>query len=173
MSLSRVCDPRDCSLPGSSAHGIFQARILEWVALSFSRRSSQPRDQTQVSRVVGRRFTVWVTGEVTSTNLPLNMKPPWSLLVLSLVVRPTVAPPCLNKVTYLHWGRLSFFSAWARTTPYSLGAETWEGVRHLSLSLSLPLPLIVFPFPGVWEPEQLPSCRAPFLPGLINSSPDA
>ena len=35
-----LCDPMDCSLPGSSVHGIFQARILEWVAISFSRRSS-------------------------------------------------------------------------------------------------------------------------------------
>ena len=41
-----LCDPMDCSLPGSSVHGIFQARILEWVAISFSRGSSQPRDQT-------------------------------------------------------------------------------------------------------------------------------
>ena len=39
-----LCDPMDCSLPGSSIHGILQARILEWVAVSFSRRSSQPRD---------------------------------------------------------------------------------------------------------------------------------
>ena len=46
----------DCSLPGSSAHGIFQARILEWVAISFSRGSSQPRDWTQVSRIVSRCF---------------------------------------------------------------------------------------------------------------------
>ena len=44
----------DCSPPGSSVHGIFQARILEWVAISFSRRSSQPRDWTRVSRIVGR-----------------------------------------------------------------------------------------------------------------------
>jgi len=47
----------DCSLPGSSVHGIFQARVLEWVAISFSRGSSQPRDQTQVSHIVGRHFT--------------------------------------------------------------------------------------------------------------------
>ena len=53
----------DCSLRGSSVHGIFQARILEWVAISFSRRSSQPRDRTKVSRVVSRRFTVWATRE--------------------------------------------------------------------------------------------------------------
>ena len=54
-----LCDPMDYSLPGSSVHGIFQAKILEWVAISFSRRSSQPRDRTQVSRFVGRRFTIW------------------------------------------------------------------------------------------------------------------
>ena len=44
-----------------SVHGIFQARGLEWVAISFSRRSSQPRDRTQVSRIVGRHFTIWAT----------------------------------------------------------------------------------------------------------------
>ena len=43
----------------------FQARILEWVAIAFSRRSSQPRDWTWVSRIVGRRFTIWATREVT------------------------------------------------------------------------------------------------------------
>ena len=67
MSLScvRLCDPMDCSLPGSSAHGIFQAVVLEWIAISFSRGSSQPRDRTLVSRIVDRCFPVWATGEVT------------------------------------------------------------------------------------------------------------
>ena len=51
-----LCNPMDCSLPGSSVHEIFQARILEWVAISFSRGSSQSRDQTRVSRIVGRCF---------------------------------------------------------------------------------------------------------------------
>ena len=46
----------DCSLPGSSVHGIFQARVLEWVAISFSRGSSWPRDRTWVSCIAGRRF---------------------------------------------------------------------------------------------------------------------
>ena len=46
QSCPTLCDPMDCSLPGSSVHKIFQARILEWVAISFSRGSSQPRDQT-------------------------------------------------------------------------------------------------------------------------------
>ena len=65
-SLSHVmtlCDPMDCSLPGSSVHGIFQARVLEWVATSFSRGSSRPRDRTWVSRIAGRCFTIWATRE--------------------------------------------------------------------------------------------------------------
>ena len=58
QSCLTLWDTMDCSLPGSSIHGIFQARILEWVAISFSRRSFRPRDWTQVSCIVGRCFTV-------------------------------------------------------------------------------------------------------------------
>ena len=56
-------DPMDYSLPGSSVHGILQARILGWVAIPFSREFSQPRDQTWVSHIAGRFFTVWATRE--------------------------------------------------------------------------------------------------------------
>ena len=60
-SVAQLCptllDPMDCSLPGS-IHRIFQARILQWVAISFSRVSSQPRDQTLVSCIAARRFTI-------------------------------------------------------------------------------------------------------------------
>ena len=58
-----LCDPMDCSPPGSSVHGILKARILERVAISFSRGSSQPRDQTQVFRIAGRHFNLWATRE--------------------------------------------------------------------------------------------------------------
>ena len=54
-------DPLDHSPPGSSVHGILQARLLEWVAISFARGSSQPRDQTLVSWIAGRFFTIWAT----------------------------------------------------------------------------------------------------------------
>ena len=64
QSCPTLCDPMDCSLPGSSIHGIFQAIVLEWIAISFSRGSSQPRDRTQVSCIVDRHFTVWATREV-------------------------------------------------------------------------------------------------------------
>ena len=56
----------DCSLPSSYVHGIFQAIVLEWIAISFSRGSSWPRDQTQVSHIVERRLTIWATREVKS-----------------------------------------------------------------------------------------------------------
>ena len=61
QSYPTLCYPMDCSPPGSSVHGVFQARILEWVAISFSRGSSQPRNRTQVSRIAGRCFHLWAT----------------------------------------------------------------------------------------------------------------
>ena len=63
-SRSVVSNPMDCRLPCSSIHGIFQARVLEWVAISFSRGSSRPRDRTRVSHIVGRHFTICATREV-------------------------------------------------------------------------------------------------------------
>ena len=53
--------PMDCSPPGSSVHGILQAKILEWVAIPFSRGSSQPRDQIQISCIAGEFFIIWTT----------------------------------------------------------------------------------------------------------------
>ena len=64
QSCLTLCNPMECSLPGSSVHGILQARILEWVAIPFSRGSSQPREWTWVSCTTGRFFTVWATREV-------------------------------------------------------------------------------------------------------------
>ena len=61
QSCLTLCDPMVCSPPGSSAHGILQARKLQWVAISFSGGPSQPRDWTRVSHIVGRRFNVWAT----------------------------------------------------------------------------------------------------------------
>jgi len=58
QSCPTLCDLMDCSLPGSSVHGIFQAIVLEWDAISFSRGSSQPRDRTPVFLIVDRRFTI-------------------------------------------------------------------------------------------------------------------
>ena len=61
QSFPTLCEPMDCTV-----HGILQARILDWVAFLFSRGSSQPRDQTQVSRIAHRFFTSWARREALS-----------------------------------------------------------------------------------------------------------
>ena len=79
QSCLTLCDPVDCSLPGSSAHGILHARILEWVAISFSRGSSRPKDWTCISCIADGFFTVWATKET-----PYWCKPvinSWSLIL--------------------------------------------------------------------------------------------
>ena len=72
--MSHSCDPVDCSLPGSSVHGILQARILEWVAISFSRGSSRPGDQTQVSCIAGGFFSSWAIREALTFSINNSIK---------------------------------------------------------------------------------------------------
>ena len=64
------CDSMDYSLPSCSAHGILEARVLEWVTISFSRESSWPRDRTWVSLIAGRFITVWTTRQHLSVIIP-------------------------------------------------------------------------------------------------------
>ena len=85
LSCVRLCDPMDCSLPGSSVHGIFQEIVLEWIAISFSRGSSWPRDRTRVSCIVDRHFTIWATREVT--------KESWVLKNWTVVLEKTLESP--------------------------------------------------------------------------------
>ena len=74
--------PMNYSPPGSSVHGIFQVIILEWVAIPFSRGSSWPREQIQVSCTAGRFFTIWATREVLTQNLTLCLS---SCMLYSIV----------------------------------------------------------------------------------------
>ena len=69
QSCLTLWDPMDCSQPGSSVHGIPQASILAWVAIPFSRGSSQPRDGAQFSHIAGRFFTSWATREATAMQM--------------------------------------------------------------------------------------------------------
>ena len=90
-SCPTLCDPMDCSLPSSSVHGTFTAKILEWVAISFSRESSLPRDRTHVSSLAGRFFTIEPPGKPNKTSWrevaqscltlwdPMDCSPPGSL----------------------------------------------------------------------------------------------
>ena len=109
--VSDCCDAMDCSPPGSSVHGILQARILEWVAIPFSRGSSQPRDRTHVSCIAGRFFTAEPPGKTHITELLL-------LLLLSrfshvrLCATPETAahqaPLSLGFSRQEHWSGLPF-----------------------------------------------------------------
>ena len=94
VSQVRLSDPMDYRLPDSSVHGILQARILKWVAISFFRGSSRPRDWTQVSCVAGGFFTIWATGKLsickTAQRIWLSpgggTKGPWLCLVAKLLL---------------------------------------------------------------------------------------
>ena len=105
-----LCDPMDCSPPGSSVNGILQARILESVAMPSSRGSSQPRDQTRVSHIAGgsptlqadlphcRRISHIALGSPTLQVDPLPSEPPGNLLL-----RLTHSKPFLWPVKYETW----------------------------------------------------------------------
>ena len=131
-------DPMDCNLPGSSVHWILQARILEWVAISSSRGSSQPKDQTHVSCIAGGFFTVWATA-LLSRPMPVQTS-----LIPALV-------PSVSESLSCVW---LFANPWigAHQAPPSMGfpnQEYWSG---------LPFPSSGdLPNPGV--EHGLPHCR--------------
>ena len=82
--MSDSLKPHEHSLPGSSVHGILWARMLEWVAIPFSRGSSRPRDQTQVSCIAGRFPTIWATREAFLMGFLCGL-PQWASLLAQTV----------------------------------------------------------------------------------------
>ena len=101
QSCPTLCNPMDYSQSGSSVHEILQARILEWVATPFSRRSSIPRDQTQVSCTVGRFFTMWAPREVQA----------WVTLSCFTACL-LILKNCTLKKIYCNFGSWLFFHMW-------------------------------------------------------------
>ena len=112
-----LCNPMDCSPPGSSVHG----RILEWGAIPFSRGCSRPRDQTGVSCIVGRFFTIWVTREalvlpydratavfsIYLSELKTYLHTKMFILALLVIAKTCKQPKCsvgecINKRWYIH-----------------------------------------------------------------------
>ena len=102
QSCPTLCDPMDCSPPGSSVHGILQARILEWVAISSSRGSSQPRDQIRLLGLLHCRWILyhWASGEALIMILSC-----FYYLSLSLIPSQKVMgySPKEWKLIYNHW----------------------------------------------------------------------
>ena len=91
--MSRSCGPMDCSPPSSSVHGISQVRILEWVAISFSRESSRPRDQAHVSCIAGKFFTTAPQGNPRMCICETKMYVNYCVHAKSLQSCPTLCSP--------------------------------------------------------------------------------
>ena len=123
-----LCHPMDCSPPDSSIHGISQARILEWVAIPFSRGSSPPKDQTWVSCIAGRFYANWATREA----------PGYSVKVKVSVTQPPptlcdpmdCSPPCSSvhgtlQARILEWVAISLSRGSSRP-------RDWTWVSHIA-----------------------------------------
>ena len=117
-----LCDPMDCSLPGSSVHGILQARILEWVAISFSGGSSWPRDWSLVSCIAGRLFTIWATSLSFVKLIDENIIIVFSLLEQSFVVE-------------LAWSLMSLQGVGGSRLPYRGGGLSEVACHRLWLAV--------------------------------------
>ena len=132
-----LCNPVDCSPPGSFVCGILQARILEWVAISFSRASSRHRDRTQVFCIAGRRFNLWATREALIptifkffyTNLGSILKSrditlPTKVRLVKAIVFPVVMYGCESwTIKKAENQRIEAFELW-------FGEDSWESLGH-------------------------------------------
>ena len=113
QSCPALCDPMDCGLPGSSIHGIFQARVLEWVAISFSRGSSQPRDQTQVSCTAGWHFTSELLRKSILKNRDIIL--PTKICIVKAMVFSVIMYGCESwTVKKAEYWRIDAFELWCR-----------------------------------------------------------
>ena len=118
-------DAMDCSPPGSSVHGILQARILEWVAIPYSRRSSWPRNWTQVSSIAGRFFTEWAMWEAQNSSWVSIKKCPLPIYELPSFFKP---PTCSSHDKLQFSERLGTFSPF----PLWHWALCQHGCPHIS-----------------------------------------
>ena len=135
QSCLTVCHPMDCSSPGSSVHGIFQARILEWVAISYSRGSSPPRDWNFISCVscIGRWILYhWVTWE--ARLLIYNLLTPESSRKTSISALLTMPKPLAVWIT-INCG--NFWKRWKYQTTWPASWETCMQVSKQQLELDM------------------------------------
>ena len=157
QSYLTLCKPMDCSPPGCSVHGILQARIREWVAIPFSRRSSWPRDGTRVSCIAGRFFTVWATREALFSYGETHK--------------------CLVLLLTATQDSTSFRSSWHTQTLCFKQSVPWTFVF---LFVSVPVPTVLFPEcppPDAAWPTSLQCSWIPWsclwsLPSLILQNSD-
>ena len=159
QSCPTLCDPMDCSPPGSSVHGILQARILKWVAISFSRGSSWPRDRTQVSHISGRCFNLWATWEALSMYAAATAKSPQSCRTLCNPIdgSPPGSPiPGILQARTPEWVAISFSNAWKWKVKVKLLSRVWLLATPWTVAHQVPLPM-GFSRQEYWSEVPLPS----------------
>ena len=133
--MSNSCNPTDCSLPDSSVHGIFQERILEWVALSFSRESSWPRDLTQVSCIAGGFLTDWATREALYSHL-------YNRVAKSVFPRPDLTKVVSSKIVQLLSYVRLFVIPWTAANQASLSITNTQSLLKLMCTSQWSHPII-------------------------------
>ena len=153
QSCLTLCDPMDYSLPGSSVDGIFQAIVLQWIAISFSRGSSQPRDRIQVSRIVDRHCTVWTTREVLLLLLSRFSSVP---LCATPEMAAHQAPPSLRFSRQERWSGLPFPSPVHESEKWKWSVPPWA--TPWTAAYQAP-PSIGFSRQEYWNGLPLPSPR--------------
>ena len=147
-----LCDHMDCSSQASLSMGILQARILEWVAMPFSRGSSQPRDWTWVSRIAGRFFTIWATREAQESWSGLSCPPPGNLPDAG--VKPVFVVQLLSSVQL-------FVTPWTAAYQASLFFTTFQSLLKLmSIELVVPSNHLILCRPLLLQPSIFPSIKA-------------
>ena len=134
-----LCDTTDCRLPGSAVLGIPQARILEWVAISFSRVPSQPRDWTYVSCITGRFFTIWATREAHIVNfikLPGDTWP-WSFHICSFIGVPWESNWITTSPSTNWWDIWSAYTQVTGGMDEPAGFQTFRILFHSSMCINI------------------------------------
>ena len=160
--MSTLCDSLDCSLPGSSVHGILQVRILEWVAISFFRGSSRLRNQTRVSCIAGRFFTNWATRE--APILSLIGAQLWATVVHSLILKKKTQPDWTLALSGHETSRRAIVIVLIITNIHPLlSAKSWAKQFTCFISFNLHSnPKLLLPLSlrgGNWGLEMLSSWR--------------
>ena len=140
QSCTILCNLMDCSPPGSSVHGILQARILEWVAIPFSRGSSQPRDRTCIFCIVGRFFTAEPSVRVLVTQSCLTLGDPMDCSLPGSSVYGIV--PGILQARILEWVAIS--SSRGSSQPRDRTHISYVSLTEGSLPLGPPGKLIIW-----------------------------
>ena len=151
QSCPTLCDPMDCSPPGSSVLGIFQARILEWLAIAFSRGCPQPRNWSRVSHCAGTFFTIWASREdcmchthVFNSQDKVNWKPQCTSVTVQRVLR----IPGMKRI-----GDRGFICSWLSLVPCT---------KHASCK-----PMVAWPyFSRQWPNVTIDLWQSALFPGF-------